>query len=210
LRERDSNAAEVVSDYLDRIVYPKLFERFERITNAEEQRKGIDIIAQYAGRTILVDEKAAVHYLTRRLDTFVLELSFSNRNGERMLGWFIEPSMRTGYYVFAWPRSSSQSLSSFEQVDSCEAVLLSKDALIRFLEDRGLSMEAIRLLALQDPDVISEPGVIDRTNWGEGVSLRVSTHLSEKPMNLIVSKKHLISIAEQHVVLFSNDSPNEL
>ena len=98
----DLHNEQVLASYLDQYFYPKLeFLNVTRVTNKEEQFRGIDIRLDNQDREYLVDEKG---YLSRPTiqDTFVLELSFINPGNERVEGWFYSPKKDSTHYLLCW------------------------------------------------------------------------------------------------------------
>lgn len=93
---------QVLASYLDQYFYPKLEMSYgTRVTDSVEQYKGIDVRFNYGNREYLVDEKGYLSKPTIQ-DTFVLELSFLNRQNVRVEGWFYNPQKISTHYLLCW------------------------------------------------------------------------------------------------------------
>lgn len=84
---RDIQNEQVLARYLDLYFYPRFnLHNFQRINDVNDaQFAGIDVQFVSNNQIYIVDEKG---YLSRSTiqDTFVLELSSLNRNGQRVEG----------------------------------------------------------------------------------------------------------------------------
>ena len=89
LRKEDEKCSEIVSNFLDKNFYNKC-KTFERINDKVNQVKGIDVIFELNDKKYVCDEKAAIRYVNRYLNTFAMELSFINRNNTLNNGWLLD------------------------------------------------------------------------------------------------------------------------
>ncbi|QTB26292.1 hypothetical protein [Lysinibacillus sphaericus] len=100
---RDIQNEQVLARYLDLYFYPRFnLHNFQRINDVNDaQFAGIDVQFVSNNQIYIVDEKG---YLSRSTiqDTFVLELSSLNRNGQRVEGWFYKPEKQTTHYLMCW------------------------------------------------------------------------------------------------------------
>ena len=72
-RKRDSHVEKQVGDFLDCYFYPKIVKDFIRYTDKDNQLIGMDVcfsIDNY--KKLIVDEKAASHYINQDIPTFAL------------------------------------------------------------------------------------------------------------------------------------------
>lgn len=87
LRKSDSIAEQALGAFLDEHFYETLHKRdagfeYERVHDRKRQLKGMDVIVNYHGNRIVIDEKSALHWINRNLRTFSFELS-SLQSGHR-------------------------------------------------------------------------------------------------------------------------------
>ena len=75
LRKSDSIAEQALGAFLDEHFYETLHKRdagfeYERVHDRKRQLKGMDVIVNYHGNRIVIDEKSALHWINRNLRTF--------------------------------------------------------------------------------------------------------------------------------------------
>ena len=75
-RKRDSHVEKQVSDFLDCYFCPKIVKNFSRYHDKTNQLNGIDVFSIDNHKKLIVDEKAASHYINKDIPTFAFELSF--------------------------------------------------------------------------------------------------------------------------------------
>ena len=86
-------------------VFQSFFNGYTVKTNKTDQKRGVDVVAEYNSEQINIDVKSQLDYLNDPLETFVLEI-FSETNTEsNNVGWFINKNLDTHYYMFTrFPR----------------------------------------------------------------------------------------------------------
>ena len=75
-------------------------------TNKVEQVSGIDgylTIKDLGIFSAPCDEKCSSHYVNNPLPTFLMETGTRDKNGEYRLGWFLQPNIKTEYYILMYP-----------------------------------------------------------------------------------------------------------
>lgn len=75
LRKSDSIAEQALGAFLDEHFYETLHKRdagfeYERVHDRKRQLKGMDVIVNYHGNRIVIDEKSALHWITIILGRF--------------------------------------------------------------------------------------------------------------------------------------------
>jgi hypothetical protein len=105
----DKTREESLTRFLHKHVYPLFTSHAERITTEAKQKKGHDaeITFDWESTPKIVDEKAQTSnmYINDPTDTFVLELfgeSWTDRDTYGNIGWFLDETIETDYYVFVW------------------------------------------------------------------------------------------------------------
>lgn len=81
--------------------------RVLRTDDRQLQLAGIDLIARgWTGKgAMLVDEKAAIGFCRKPLDTFAFELIAQNNISR--CGWLYNPKAFTTHYMLVWPKGKS-------------------------------------------------------------------------------------------------------
>ncbi len=213
LRPHDTAAEKNLAEFMDRCFYSKLHDKegkkilFERKTDRKSQLQGIDIELKVGNRSFLIDEKASFYYSNVMIPTFAFEIdSIQMGHIEPVEGWFVNDNLRTKFYMLIWPnvkcvkenttwvRKDIKSLKS-DDFTIVEAMLIDKDRLRREIEQRGCSkqylIEYARRLRQQ-----MQNGKEDKSEKvAEGIKIRYSGKIAEKPINAVIQKSVLRSIA---------------
>ena len=199
-RRLDMQAESELARFLDVCFYSRLIDSGElssaqRITDIEMQREGIDVIAKKNGWQALIDEKAQLYYINNVLPTFAFELGFL-LDGHETIGWFLNEELHTDRYFLLWPNATTSDLEHLTAKDFTlvYGLMIKKKSIQQYLQNLGLSKEHLlkRLHQLRaDGDIGKHP------SGNSGVYFYVSdpSQYSESPINLVISKKILKSIA---------------
>lgn len=185
---------EVVEAFLDKEIYPLMFNSVERKADLGSQFAGIDIIAD----GMKIDEKAQVNYKNKNLPTNAFEISSLSKkpfyhdgvfDNHPVDGWFINEELETEKYLII----SFTGVDGLEydrdrmhdpnQIHSIEAHLVDKYDLIDEVEQEA------------ELDDLYDTGEDMRENGQKAVErgkirLVCSQHLAEKPVSLIWKKRH--------------------
>ena len=169
--------------------------RVLRTDDRQLQLAGIDLIARgWTGKSaMLVDEKAAIGFCRKPLDTFAFELIAQNNISR--CGWLYNPKAFTTHYMLVWPKGKS---AAPEDITGLEIMCVPKSAVVDYLND----------IWKQEPDVM---GMMDRqgikSDWS--VACRVNEDLKlvqslkiqpEKPLNALLSKRLLKKMSVRHII----------
>ena len=212
LRELDSFVEREIAKYLDVHFYPLFFDVFLRVNDVNEQLKGKDMTASSVKLGLfnaIIDEKSDSHYVNQGLPTFAFELSFNRRNGELAEGWFVDDNKPTEYYLIIWPKARPDNVHYLqfngkdypffrnEDITELDFVLVNRDRLRSFVEERGYSKEWLGKTAWKIRNSSADwfVGFNKKYRPIRGVYFFHSVDLDEKPVNLIIYKRDLESIA---------------
>ena len=207
-REKDQKAEREVAAFLDENLYSKLdiFKDVSRVDTKDEQISGIDLILSTSDGLLYkkpIDEKVAIRYANTRLDTFALELSFINRSGKEMIGWFLDYAKKTEYYLLGWITKADIPYDkekkkwdvysiSRDNIQELEWALVSRRKIMKYLEENGWTLDRI---TRQCNKIRENEGV--KTNGFIGnVSFRYSPTYVEKPINLLLKKSTYFELAD--------------
>ena len=185
LRVDDERMSEKMSAALDKVYY-KQYPDFERVFDKFRQVKGIDVIFTRNGNKYMCDEKASVRW--RNLKTFSFELSFIDRRGEVVDGWFISNRCTNNSYLLIWIDKEGEN-------ETIEVALVKKDNILSYLENLGWTKEK-----LIDKDIQIRKNDGEGINFGNikrnGCKFSFSKKLPEKPINVLVPRDVLINLAD--------------
>ena len=188
----------VIAQYLDEHLYNDgRFTRHDRTDGREEQLKGSDIIISVPSLGIkdaIVDEKAITHYMTRRLPTFALELSFLSQSGNVVEGWLTDTEKVTEYYLMMWPLATKPWSIEIQDIKSIEYMLVRRADILQWLASQGYTLDKLKEKARIIRETITENGAIDKVN-GKDFWFFLTTRLAECPINVVIRKKIYESLA---------------
>lgn len=172
---------------------------FCRNENVELQKRGIDVFMYSKHRKILnLDEKCATRYWQGNLKTFALELWTTN-NGKNN-GWFNPNNdyVLTTDYNFAWVTASDEHLS---KIYSLECAMIRKSDIWEYLKSIGFTYESLMQAFNDNAEVVKK---YDRASLRYIISpdlyIVQSLHLTEAPINLVVSKSLLKDLSYFHTL----------
>ncbi len=221
-RNQDMHAEHMLADFMDEYLYSKLTTHdgrplvFERMTDKESQLKGVDISIENGNKKINIDEKASIYYSNLMIPTFAFELASIQRGyDEPLIGWFLNDELDSKYYMLIWPNIKCihnkgqwirQQIGYIHKDDFTivESMLILKEDLRRFLETNGYDKD--RLLAYAK-DLRERCTKIDdryEEELFDGVKIFFSGKLAERPINVVIRKEILYTLAKR-VYLISAD-----
>lgn len=197
IRIMDESAIKELEKYLDKVFYPNIqgLSKFKRNDEVELQFKGVDVIAEWKGKLVYIDEKAQISYLNHNRPTFAFELATKNRQGKYMDGWFLAEDNMTDMYNLIFPNTIDLSLTKenvrAEDFINVECLLIEKVKLQNWLTEHRISKDTLKKIAYQ-----LQTGMAKASDFG-GISFHYaySPHLKEAPVNLVVKKKLLEELA---------------
>lgn len=205
-RQIDMRAEQELAKFLDAHLYGELlkeggFSSFQRISDAEVQKQGIDVIGTAPRASANIDEKAQLHYLNCNRPTFAFELEFLNK-GQPIGGWFLNDSLLTTHYLLLWPNAAVTDLTQLTSGDftQVEGMVIAKGRLRRALDGLGLHRDYLARMAAQ----LRASGVVGPLDTEhKGIRFYVSDPkvYPEHPVNLVISKQRLSALAQAHYLV---------
>lgn len=198
LREEDENMVNIVSQFLVENFYKKLTNSFEIVTDKNRQIKGIDSIFIIDGFEYVCDEKSTVRYINKNLQTFSLELSFIDRNGNLMDGWLVDNHKINNSFLFIYVDEAKQNiLSCVEDIKKIEILLIKKEEILKYLENLGWTKEKLLKKAVQVRNNLEEYcGNIYKNHC----KFVCSRQLYEQPVNVLLQRKVLRKLADKNLI----------
>jgi hypothetical protein len=194
LRKTDNEAESEVAKFLDRNFYPAHVKNFIRYKDISNQMAGIDVQFDHNNiSNMLVDEKAAVHYVNKDLPTFAFEINFLLSNGQLVDGWFYDKNKFTQYYLLAWLWAKKDAGFIAEEITQIDLIIINRKRIVDMLSENGLThQKAIELSG--EIRQKNEPGAYYK-NSSNPFYFFYSPQLAEKPINIIITKKELIKLS---------------
>jgi hypothetical protein len=172
-----------------------------RVHDKKLQLKGVDIILEKDGLQYKIDEKAQLHYINKDLPTFALEINYL-KNDILKNGWLFDNNKVTEIYAFIFSIHLIEAktvITKQEDIKSCEVIFVNRLTLLQALAKNELDFNTCNyhshLLRSNKED-------LKKITFSNEFNFQISSHLSEKPVNLIVKKSFLKSLGK--TFLFKN------
>lgn len=198
----DKRLEELFGSWLDTHLYPSLplegFSGFQRVNDVRYQKKGIDTVVQAKDTKLLIDEKATLHYINKNIPTFAFEL-LNRTSGAQ--GWLYNHSYLTTHYLLAWPNASNpDSILKADDYSSADVMLIVRASLIDMLAQKGLDETTLReKVDYYLPNITRQSFKFELV---PGITLFFTEWLSEKPVNIVIKKNLLDTIAIFHKKIY--------
>lgn len=198
LRKEDEKCSEIVSNFLDKNFYNKC-KTFERINDKVNQVNGIDVIFELNDKKYVCDEKAAIRYVNRYLNTFAMELSFINRNNTLNNGWLLDDKKINDSFLLIYiDKAKNNILQNEDDIEDIELILIRKIKILEYLETLGWTKDKLieksnRIRINEDEDC----GSFKKN----GCKFVCSKQLFEKPVNVLLLRENLRSLSDLNIKL---------
>ena len=197
-RKEDNRLVEVVNSYLDHVAYPQTNHlRFTtRVTDADRQLAGSDLVVNIDGMELTCDEKAAVKYIGKPLSTFSLEIGFMDNHyhQQHKHGWLIDPKHTNDLFSFVWlPQATRPDIQSPSDIIQCDIALVRKLDIMNYLDSLGWTPKN---LAKKEWCIRTGQGKTNLGNFREhGLRFTISRFLHEQPVNVLLMKETYMEMA---------------
>ena len=190
----DLTQEQMLQPFLDRCYKQYAIEPI-RYQNRNIQRNGIDLTLSRDGYSFLVDEKAQLGYIGRSLPCFALEINSYGPDGRLRTGWLFDEQKKTEVYAFVFDirlHAEKTRIDTPEEVAGASIVLVNRHRLINHLERGGLD----RFTLTRQAEEMRRTGALRRYVPEPGWKLAYSEQLAERPVNLLVKRKFLMTIGQ--------------
>lgn len=185
---------QVLGEFLNSI-YKKIGFKFERISDKKLQREGVDLYLSLKNHeNMIVDEKAQLSYIDKTLNTFAFELGYY-LNGKYKKGWLFDEDKKTQYYLLICNIKTQKNNGYLKDnnITSCELILIQRQKLIYFLENRGINSESSQVKQSEYRNQNLNGRIL--IEGEENMYYFLTQKLAEKPFNIVIKKKELIKLA---------------
>ena len=214
--DRDTAIEQMASEFLDKNFYPAFSDKatIKRHSDLYHQFGGIDVTINSTN----FDEKAKVKgCLNQVLEYIGLECSLLNKAGNIQDGWFLNGNLSTDFYAIIGLSAScgnDYQLTSTSQISAADVLWVKKSDIKDFISKYvGLDMLQANVEALReesdnletdaDYEALmqcafcygkSKDGKYRRKYEHGKFWLTYSSHMHEKPINLVIGRKTLESL----------------
>lgn len=193
IKREDEKCAEIVSQFLEKHFYNKT-ENYEKIDDREKQLQGVDVIFFFNNKQYICDEKAAIRYVNKGLQTFAFELSFLGKGDKLIDGWLISNTKINNSFLCIWiDKADYDILEDVDDIKELEIALIDKQVLVDYLQSLGWTVNKLHIKADRMRKNFNEPQGDININ---GCRFVCSRKLAEKPVNVLVSREKLKELAD--------------
>ncbi len=200
LRKQDSQAEDAVALFLDRHFYPEFVRNQTRYSDLETQLKGVDVVFDFEEHTgLLVDEKAAAHFVNKNIPTFAFEVDFIGIDGHLKEGWLFDKKKETQYYLLSWIQAARTRNFTCEDISQLEVILIDRLKTIGLLKAFG--MDKNRAIEISQKLRAKNQFGVSNKNSATPFYFYFTKRLTEKPINIIIIKNALIKLAALHKII---------
>lgn len=192
--KEDLSKEELLGIFLDDI-YPTIIEGYqiERISDIEQQHRGIDLIISRDGQNYFIDEKAQLDYLNKELPTFAFEISYL-KNSKENFGWLYDKTKQTHKYFLITGIFLNNPEDINEGFQKCIITSVDRVKLIALLKLKGLDIETITKYNdnIRSGTAEKNVNINELNSYSEGRFYYSKSNKSEQPINLVLYLDFLI------------------
>lgn len=192
--ENDLSKENLLGKYLDGI-YLKLFDGFtiKRVSDVDEQHRGIDIIIFKDEKEYYIDEKAQLDYLEIDLPTFAFEISYL-KNGFQKNGWLFDKTKITDKYFLITSIFCNTEKEPESGFKNCKIFSVDRVKLIKLLQSKELNYQRISEINQEIRDGNSEGRIPTKelNSFTEGNFHFTKSGKVEEPINIILKLDFLM------------------
>lgn len=193
LRDGDERGEKIVSEFLDKHFYTEC-EDFHRNDDKIQQIKGVDTTFVKNGFQYVCDEKAALKYVNKNLQTFSMELSFFNAANNLSIGWLLDSKKINNSFLLCWiDNAIKDDLTSSDDIVMMEVALVKRNKIIDYLSSIGWTLDK---LFTKCKKIRNNPYEECGNFYKNEVKFSKSFQLRERPINLLIKRSKLIEISD--------------
>ena len=188
----------VITEFLSKYMYGKIYPEHTVITDKELQSKAIDVALPTVNGPEYHDIKvqASKLYINKPQPTFNMEL-LVNHNDQEHVGWFLRNDLLSHVYVLCWvPKAKVNTygyIAEAEDIEELEVMFIDKQELKDFVNtyfyDEAMYQQARKMRAKGDTRVFPN----------DAMYFVYSPALNTKPVYLVMKRWALERCAYQHL-----------
>lgn len=196
-KRNDMKQEKVVTEFVYRYFFRKVFKNVEVCNDWERQQRGIDIIAD--GIRTDLKAQSSPRYINNPTKTFILELSFLNSLREEYIGWFLDSKMQTDAYAFIWIPNADcigGRIPGIALIKEVEIMLVDKHKMKEYINSE-YSDESL----LEISKYMRQHGERRLSSKLNGLHFSHTPTLFEQPSNIVAQKEFLKQFAIKHCMV---------
>ena len=201
-RVKDSKQEKIINDFANQYFFSKVCRNSSLNNLRSTQLVGVDVVAD--GVNYDLKAQASPRYLNNPRDTFIVEISFIDKEGDRVDGWFINEEIITDTYGFIWiPQTKTGAdgyIQSVNDIDKIEIMLVDRknlhDGIVSILGNTSFMDIENELLDREAYDNADRPCI-----YRNGIKFVLSNDLAEAPICAVLKKDFLKKYAKGHYIV---------
>lgn len=209
LRYDDIRCSSILTDFIIDNFYKKICDSFEIVLDKDRQIQGIDSIFKLNDELYICDEKSAIRYANKNLQTFSIELCFINKTDNLNVGWFLNDKNINNSYLFIWiDKAIVNEFNLFKSIDDLKKVeiaLVKKDKIRKYLDDLGWNKE--NLLKKCERILENEHENLTSKDFPD-IKFSFSKKLVEKPVNILIKRNKLLELSDFKLLINKDETSN--
>jgi len=183
-RVNDMRLEREFSLFLDKYFYDRLGVDYERKTDIDSQFRGIDLELKKDKKIVNVDEKAALSYINKKLNTFSFEINFINSAGSLNQGWLFNTFLKTDMYLLCYPTANIEDTAHIkaDNFTNTMCYMIKKKSILNYLSNnKDYIFQTAEWLRNSGHDgKYSVPNL--------GFDFFISRKLKETPVNVLIKR----------------------
>lgn len=208
-RKQDELQEKVVGKYLDRYFYSTWTTDIERNSDKETQIKGLDLTVTSTNNNIYtIDEKAAVKWTNKHLNTFAFEVDSLDKNGKLYNGWFMTSTNNSinDYWLLVWiDKAKADVFKSVEEIEQVTVSLVKKTDIYQWMHRKNITGMDLKNAVTNLRDNFNYNNE-HKHSWINGYKLTIQTNVSEHATNILLPRNILINeVATYSAIIKKNN-----
>lgn len=194
LRNYDEEAEKIVRDFLIDNFYSKYANDYQIITDKNKQVKGVDSIFKYNDYNYICDEKSAIRYINKNLQTFCFELSFIDKSNAIHDGWLFDTNKINNSFLIIWlDKCKNNCLKTKDDINEIQIALIKKYNIIIYLNTLNWTIDKIKN---KDNKIRTNKSEFLGNIFDNKIKFSFSKQLVEKPINILIPRTKLLEISD--------------
>lgn len=196
--KKDAKMEKLVGDFLDETLYKRLRESMNwsiiRNTEKESQLLGIDVLIMNSfKKTYAVDEKTAVHYNGKNLDTYLCEQFIGKSDGTWKLGWGNDQKeMANSSWLLTYVDYNEET----DEIQKVWGFFIEKKKWWQLAKKLGVKNSQFVLDTILPKINDSNKNEVVREIINKDIKIVYSGTKAEHPINVCINKDLLVSISK--------------
>lgn len=200
LRRTDETAANIITKWLKEHFYTEAngISNYQYNNDLDLQYKGVDTEFDRNGHHYVCDEKAAVQYINKPLQTFAFELSFLDKGNSYHDGWLLDESKINDSFLCVWIDMAEgvyapKDLTDAEQIKTVSVALVRRETIVNYLSSLGWTKDGLKSKTCK---IRQNPTENRGDVYRYGCKFTYSQQLVEQPVNVLIHRRKLMEIAD--------------